>query len=158
MRQVPLSPGIELIIGPFTDFQATNSSNHVLFVPEESYTLRERLKEDQKVWSRISTVRSLPLCWFPTEQRALITMDLPQLPSQMLVNGDWNFLFKCAKSLDSLIPHLNGVPKIYCKGEWSARIADILRKLPEKVSIIFEWMEMAHSSAGTRSIGDIREE
>jgi hypothetical protein len=59
----------------------------VLFIPEETYKLKEQLKEDQTIWNRISTVGSIPLHWFPCEQAKLITMDLPELPSQLLING-----------------------------------------------------------------------
>lgn len=72
---------------------------------------------------------ALPLHWFPTEQPKLITMGLPQLVAQLVVNGDWNYLFRCAEAVRQLEMLAGGTLNIHCKGEWSARVADMLRKL-----------------------------
>ncbi|KAL3116073.1 hypothetical protein niasHT_007373 [Heterodera trifolii] len=106
--------------------------HHVVFIPDASLTLRQQLREDQRVWDRLQSVDSLPLHWFPTEQHKLLTMELPQLVAQLVLNGDWNFLFRCAtaiRQLEQLITGSDGALTMRCKGEWSARILDMCRKI-----------------------------
>ena len=61
-------------------------------------------------------------------------MDLPQLPPQLFINGDWNFLFQCAKALKQLVDQFNRLPNFYSKGKWSLRILEIMKKQIESVS------------------------
>uniref|UniRef100_A0A914LNS4 Uncharacterized protein n=1 Tax=Meloidogyne incognita TaxID=6306 RepID=A0A914LNS4_MELIC len=103
-------------------------SVHLFFIPEKTYTLTERLKDDKSVWDKICTIKSLPVNWFPSEQPSLISMDLPQLPPQLFINGDWNFLFQCAKALKQLVDQFNRLPNFYSKGKWSLRILEIMKK------------------------------
>lgn len=70
---------------------------------------------------------SLPFHWFPTTQSNFIHMSLPQLPSKMLIDGDWNYLHRCAMALYNLESRMVNIPTIYCKGEWSARIVEMLK-------------------------------
>ena len=64
-------------------------------------------------------------------------MDLPQLPQQLFINGDWNYLFQCAKALKQLVDQFNRIPNFYSKGKWSLRILEIMKKLPENVKNFF---------------------
>lgn len=63
-------------------------------------------------------------------------MGLAQLPARMLIDGDWNFLYKCAVALYQLKRYLICGGRnltIYCKGEWSLRIVEMLKKLDNRV-------------------------
>uniref|UniRef100_A0A183CTX8 Nucleotid_trans domain-containing protein n=1 Tax=Globodera pallida TaxID=36090 RepID=A0A183CTX8_GLOPA len=82
--------------------------HHVVFIPDATFTLKQQLREDQRVWNRLQSVHSLPLHWFPTEQPKLITMELPQLVAQLVLNGDWNFLFRCATAARQLEQLMTG--------------------------------------------------
>lgn len=64
-------------------------------------------------------------------------MGLAQLPARMIIDGDWNFLYKCAVALYQIKRHLIGARRsltIYCKGEWSIRVAEMLKRLDNQVN------------------------
>lgn len=109
-------------------------SHHVLFVPESTYVLLEQLKADPKIWAKIESIAALPFHWFPTSQTNYLHMGLPQLPFKMLVDGDWNYLYKCALGLYQLESRMNKIPVIQYKGSWSVRVVDILKKLRSQVN------------------------
>lgn len=127
--------------------------HHVFFIPDVNYVLRERLKQDQRIWSRLESISSISTHWFPTDMPNVIYVPLPALPDQLLVDGNWNFLYKSALALyqlmkkliadrgpaESSIIILDGSSNsscdskrsapVYCKGEWSTRIGEMLRKI-----------------------------
>uniref|UniRef100_A0A915EW98 Uncharacterized protein n=1 Tax=Ditylenchus dipsaci TaxID=166011 RepID=A0A915EW98_9BILA len=130
----PCMPSVELLIKNFVEKtkSSDNRLHHVMIVPEVTSPLQERLKADAKIASRIESVTSLPLHWFPTEQPDFLHLAQTQLSHKMLIDGDWNFLYKCAVALLQLENLMPETPIFYSKGEWSARIVDMLKKNRKK--------------------------
>ncbi|CAD6185806.1 unnamed protein product [Caenorhabditis auriculariae] len=115
----------------------------VFFIPEAWYVVREKLKERQggKYAARLESIREIPLSWLPRDGECL-SLSQPQLPSRLLLNGDWTLLHKCAVALNQLIELSNdGRPNpspsasserkiaVYSRGKWSQDIAGMLEKL-----------------------------
>uniref|UniRef100_A0A914DCU4 Uncharacterized protein n=1 Tax=Acrobeloides nanus TaxID=290746 RepID=A0A914DCU4_9BILA len=99
--------------------------HHVMFVPEVSHNLREKLKP----FKGVESITSLPIRWFPTENPLFITLNQPNLLYKILIDEDWLELYKCANSIYQLERQMGQVPTIRCKGEWSAKIVEMLKKI-----------------------------
>jgi hypothetical protein len=101
-----------------------------MFVPEVSHNLREKLKP----FKGVESITSLPIRWFPTENPLFITLNQPNLLYKILIDEDWLELYKCANSIYQLERQMGQVPTIRCKGEWSAKIVEMLKKIRMSVS------------------------
>lgn len=106
--------------------------HHVMFVPEVSHVLREKLKP----FKEVESVSSLPIRWFPTDNANLITLMQPNLIYKILIDEDWLELYKCASAIYQLERQMDRVPTIRCKGEWSAKIVEMLKKMRASVRSI----------------------
>ncbi|VDL65025.1 unnamed protein product, partial [Nippostrongylus brasiliensis] len=108
----------------------TNTLYEVFFIPEAWYVVREKLKEMNggKYWKRLESVRELPLTWLPRDGHALSLAD-HQLPSKLLINGDWTHLHRCAVAVHQLLALCEHPIPIYCRGKWSQDVTRMLNKM-----------------------------
>ncbi|WKX98311.1 hypothetical protein Q1695_013749 [Nippostrongylus brasiliensis] len=108
----------------------TNTLYEVFFIPEAWYVVREKLKElnGGKYWKRLESVRELPLTWLPRDGHALSLAD-HQLPSKLLINGDWTHLHRCAVAVHQLLALCEHPIPIYCRGKWSQDVTRMLNKM-----------------------------
>ncbi|KAK5978270.1 Vacuolar protein sorting-associated protein 33A [Trichostrongylus colubriformis] len=108
----------------------TKTLFEVFFIPEAWYVIREKLKEMKggKYWQRLETVRELPLTWLPRDGHALSLAD-HQLPSRLLINGDWTHLHRCAVALHQLLALCPQSIPIYSRGKWAQDVARMVHKM-----------------------------
>ncbi|PAV63337.1 hypothetical protein WR25_25459 [Diploscapter pachys] len=114
--------------------KASNPSTvlyQVFFIPEAWYVIREKLKERENghYWKRLESVKEIPLVWFPRDGECL-SLSQPELPSRLLLNGDWTYLHRCAVALFNLL-QIQASPSIpiYSRGQWAEDVARMTHKL-----------------------------
>ncbi|KAE9415313.1 hypothetical protein Angca_007623, partial [Angiostrongylus cantonensis] len=102
----------------------------VFFIPETWYVVREKLKElnEGKYWERLESVRELPLTWLPRDGDALSLSDR-ELPSRLLISGDWTHLHRCAVAIHQLMALCSQTIPIYSRGKWAQDISRMVYKM-----------------------------
>lgn len=92
--------------------------------------VREKLKEMNagKYWERLESVRELPLTWLPRDGYALSLAD-HELPSRLLINGDWTHLHRCAVAVQQMLALCQQSIPIYSRGKWAQDVARMVYKM-----------------------------
>ncbi|VDK57295.1 unnamed protein product [Anisakis simplex] len=102
--------------------------HHVLFVPDATLALRDRLEEHREINSMLASVEPLPIRIY-TLYDDVFTLLMEHTPAKLLINNDWTELHKCACALRQLEQLSVSLPNIRCKGKWSAQITEIINKM-----------------------------
>ncbi|CAJ0941873.1 unnamed protein product, partial [Mesorhabditis belari] len=144
----PTVAAVEELIEYMMKIKNENSLNYVYFIPDDWFVARERLKECASIYSKIEWVRALPLSWL-SSPIDVITLNLPDLHSRLLLNGDWTYLHKCARSLEQLSSWCGHPVPIYAKGKWAEQILNMFGKIRSQQE------NVAPPSVSTLSVGKI---
>lgn len=128
-------------------FREDRRLHHVLFVPDASLALRDRLKENRDTCAMLKSIESLTLRVFPLYEDFFVLF-MADTPAKLLINKDWTELHKCASALRQIELLGPVFPNIRCKGKWSAQIAEMLKK-------IIAQGEESFTSRGEWNISDI---
>uniref|UniRef100_A0A1I7X7F6 General transcription factor IIH subunit 3 n=1 Tax=Heterorhabditis bacteriophora TaxID=37862 RepID=A0A1I7X7F6_HETBA len=129
-----LSPSLNALDGLCDYIEKSRNDTKILyqvfFIPEAWYVVREKLKEREngRYWERLESVKELPLSWLPHDGDCLSLAE-PQLPSRLLINGDWTYLHRCAVALNQLISLCSSRIPIYSRGKWSHDVARMVNKM-----------------------------
>ncbi|CAJ0581144.1 unnamed protein product, partial [Mesorhabditis spiculigera] len=119
---------VDKLIDHMQRINTSNACNYVFFVPDVWFVARERLMENTAIYSRIEWVRSLPLRWLPSPA-GIASLNLPDLHSRVLLNGDWTYLHKCALAVDQLESWCRHPIPIFASGKWSEEVLNMFAKM-----------------------------
>ncbi|VDM84366.1 unnamed protein product [Strongylus vulgaris] len=79
-------------------------------------------------WERLESVQELPLTWLPRDGDTLSLAD-HELPSRLLINGDWTHLHRCAVAIHQLLALCPQAIPIYSRGKWAQDVARMVHKM-----------------------------